>query len=107
MENERKITMTITVPEDVDDDFGGIGIMLESEGVPREVGTVLILGAVEAIMRGDIAEEQQQKLPLATQDYIQAIAATSARLKLVDTIMHLPMSGGEVVGFMVDMSPQE
>lgn len=87
---DRTLTLTITIPEDMDDDLGGLGIMLESSGVSSDVAAPLIIAAAEATMRSEIRDDLERGNPMATADVLDAMAFLNARLKAVDTLMHLP-----------------
>lgn len=90
---DRTLTLTITIPEDMDDDLGGLGIMLESSGVSSDAAAPLIIAAAEATMRSKIRDELERGNPMTTGDVLDAMAFLNARLKAVDAIMHLPQAG--------------
>lgn len=102
---DRTVTLTITIPEDIDEDLGGLGVFLDASGVDPETVPPLVLAAVEATRRAQLAEAFTQTNPMATGDIIQGMAALNARLSLIDMLMHLPMTGGEVASFHVDVAP--
>lgn len=100
---DRTLILSITLPAD-SEDLAEMTVAVESMGAAEEAAPSLILAAAEFMLRGRIAQELAQQNPYGTGDMVHAAAALNARLAAIDTLMHLPMTEGEVVGGTFDLS---
>lgn len=90
---DRTLTVTLTMPDDMDEDLGGMSIVAEAVGVDSELAPVFLLAAAEAMMRSQIRSDMEKQNPMATGDLLDALAMLNGRLKVVDEVMHLPVAG--------------
>lgn len=97
---DRTLTLTITIPEDMDDNLGGMGMSAESHGIDRDIAPILLLAAAETMIRVEIRQELEQQNPMTTGDVLDAMSFLNARLKAVDAIMHLPETAGADAAYL-------
>lgn len=97
---DRTLTLTITIPEDMDDNLGGMGMSTESHGIDRDIAPILLLAAAETMIRVEIRQELEQQNPMTTGDVLDAMSFLNARLKAVDAIMHLPETAGADAAYL-------
>lgn len=98
--SDRTLTLTITVPEDVEEDLGGMMMSVEGHGIDGEITPILVLAAAEAMIRGDLRTALERENPMTTGDVLDAMAFLNGRLKVVDAVMHLPDTGPTVIASM-------
>lgn len=102
----RSLTLIITIDEDSveEDGFNTDGIVssMESQGIPPEVATTLLLISVYGRVSMEMRREIEQAVPLQSEEVTGAVAALNARLRMIDEIMHLPEIG-PTAGFHITL----
>ena len=91
----RHVTVTIEIPDHIEEITGEtipeIKFTVMSQGVDADVIVPLLLSAAEGQAQAALLEQFRGADPMEQQDTIDALAMLNARLKVVDTVMHLPM----------------
>ena len=106
-ENERSAEINI-VAEIEQDEEGRVGIanagITVSANLPMDAIIHLLLGYVEGAIIDSIKSEMTDASPYIQAEIMEAMTASSARLRLMDMVLHLPMGGmGELV--VTDATP--
>lgn len=96
MTTQRVIQVRIELPEDATDDVTsivGMEVSLSADNINPEAIPALILKAAEFLVQGRLTEQYATSMPMLQGDMLDSIAASEARLAIIDTIMHLPSTG--------------
>jgi hypothetical protein len=100
--NDHQILLTISFPDDAQE--GRVDppiIMVEHAGVnPDSVLDLLLIG-VEAHVQNQVRMENADSFPQGNEEIVTAIIAQTARLRIIDAIMHLPF--GAATGSSIDL----
>lgn len=93
---DRILTLTITIPESSEDVLDGVSASLDAQGVSEENVVPLLLHLAECFAQQEIRDNLERSHPLTSSDQLDAIAFLNSRLRVVDTIMHLPEPRPEI-----------
>ena len=99
--DERTVTISVTVTLDSEGSIEEASSTLEAQGLPPDSAISLGVMAVVNYQRHLFLDQMQASDPLMNDEVRSALAGQTARLRIIDEVMHLPEA--ESIGMMLEL----
>lgn len=99
--DERTVTISVTVTLDSEGGIEEASSTLEAQGLPPDAAISLGVMAVVNYQRHLFLDQMQESDPLMNDEVRRSLAGQTARLRIIDEVMHLPET--ESIGVMLDL----